>query len=69
MELLYYFGNLSKQMGDMGNNTNDYDPMSKILKVYQLVDLIYFSFQGQCYQGWTKTTRNCVLFHWNQPPN
>jgi hypothetical protein len=51
MELLYYFGNLSKQMGDMGNNTNDYDPMSKILKVYQLVDLIYFSLQGQCYQG------------------
>jgi len=41
MELFYYFGNLRKQMGDMGNNANDFDPMSKILNVYQLVD-IYF---------------------------
>jgi hypothetical protein len=55
MELLYYFGNLSKQMGDMGNNTNDYDPMSKILNVYQLVDLIQFSLQRRMLPKLKKT--------------
>jgi hypothetical protein len=43
MELLYYFGNLREQMGDMGNNANDYDPMSKILNVYQLVDIFFIT--------------------------